>query len=124
MTSRVLNMLIATWIFVAAFAYTIHSGLFVNMIIISLVLVASEVASMWNNSWHVLSMIVGVWLAVSAYLLGTANSFILWNNLIFGALVFVFSAFGRRVPLRRWDLPATARRDDRPIDRRGDEVEA
>lgn len=120
MIARLINMAIGTWVFVAAFAFHNPPAQFVSMLILGLLVIAVEVGAMWSNSFRYLDMVLGLYLAISGYILPVNHHFVLWNNLCCGIAIGILSMFRTRLPARRWDLPPTARRHTR----RPEEMEA
>jgi hypothetical protein len=100
--ARMVNILLATWLFVTAFAFRPPSGQFVNLLIVPLLIVAFEVASMWRTNLRFVDAGLGLWLILSIWVLYPHNDFIYWNNFVCGVLIAVLSMVRVRSETGPW----------------------
>ncbi|MGA9525323.1 MAG: SPW repeat protein [Myxococcaceae bacterium] len=96
------NILLATWLFVAAFAFNATTAQFWSVLLVSILVVTIEVLSMWRNDLRFVDTALGLWLIFSVWLLPPRNDFVYWNNIICGLLIAVMSMVRTRVKHRPW----------------------
>jgi SPW repeat len=100
--ARMVNILLATWLFVTAFAFNATTAQFWSILLVSVLVLTFEVLSMWRNDLRYVGTALGLWLIVSVWLLPTRNDFIYWNNIVCGLLIAVMSMISSRLKHRPW----------------------
>ncbi len=96
------NILLATWLFVTAFAFNAATAQFWSLLLVSVLVVAFEALSMWRNELRFVDTVLGLWLVLSVWLLPPRNDFIYWNNIVCGLLIVVMSMIRSRVKHEPW----------------------
>jgi hypothetical protein len=72
------------------------------MVVISVLVVAFESLSFWNDRLRYVDAVLGAWLILSIWVLPTRNEFVYWNNCIVGLLIVTLSTVRTRVKHRPW----------------------
>jgi hypothetical protein len=96
------NILLATWLFVTAFAFNPSPPQFWSMLIVSVGVVTFECLSIWRDQLRYVDAALGAWLILSIWVLPTRNEFIYWNNCLVGILIVALSMVRTRVKGRPW----------------------
>lgn len=113
MIARMLNILIATWVLVAAFAWPVPTGLFIAMMVLALGIIGGSVLHMYRGGQlGRVTLSLGALLLVSGFLFQARSDFILWNNFLCGVAVGVLSLVKSRENRGRWVPSGTRRRVD------------
>jgi len=101
--ARMLSILIATWILVAAFAFSPPPPLFVCMIVVGLISIGAEVLAMYRSRLRFIDTVLALFLTFSGFLLSTGGSdLLLWNNFFSGVALFVLSMIPARIKRGPW----------------------
>lgn len=111
MFARMINILIATWVLVAAFAWPMPTALFVAMVLVGLGVIAGSVLHMYRGRFRAVTLVFAALLVVSGFLFQARTDFILWNNFLCGVAIGVLSLLSTKETRRgRW-IPSTTRRE-------------
>jgi hypothetical protein len=96
------NILLATWLFVAAFAFNPSRPQFWSMATIAVLVVGFECLSIWKDRLRYVDTVLGAWLILSIWVLPTRNEFVYWNNCVVGLLIVTLSMVRTKVKNRPW----------------------
>jgi hypothetical protein len=104
MTARTFNALVAVWIFISAFAWPHTAAQRLSTALCGLAAFGLASATTRHDAARYLNMAVGVWLFLSAFLLPGIPQWkaaTMWNNVIFGLVLFATALLGATVEHRR-----------------------
>lgn len=102
MVARMLNILIATWVVVAAFAFNPPTGLFVTMLLIGVLAIGTEIIGMYWQSVRFLDTILGLILLMSGFVLRPGSDLLMWNNFFCGFFIVLLSVFQTNIKRGSW----------------------
>src|SRR5262245_37476327 len=91
MFQRVLNMLIGTWLIFSAFAWRHTSAQFANTVVSGALLLGFAVYSVYSRRGTQLSILLALWLFLSALFRLSINELTAWNNALCAIAAFVSS---------------------------------
>ena len=97
-----LNVLIALWLIVSAFAWPHSSFQAANTIACGFVALALAIAGLYREEARYLSAAVAAWLFLSTVMtMSTPSEVTLWNNALVAIALLVTAFSGRSAPTRR-----------------------
>jgi phosphoglycerol transferase MdoB-like AlkP superfamily enzyme len=105
MTARFVNIALGVWLVMSAFLWPHSVSQFWNAISVGFfVAAAALLASETAPTARYLNTAFGIWLVISSFIMGSVTAATIWNHVIVGAAVLIFSllpnlpAFGRPGP--------------------------
>ena len=104
MTARTFNALVAVWIFVSAFSWPHAAVQRLSTALCGLAAFGLALVTARHDAARYLNMAVAVWLFLSAFLLRGEpmwRAATMWNNAIFGLVLFATALLGATVERRR-----------------------
>jgi hypothetical protein len=104
---RVVNALLGLWLFASAFMFSRAPAQFINVLLVSLLVMALGVASiLGRDGARKVNFALGVWLVISSLALPHASGGGVVNQIVTAALVMITSLFPEHVRYQR-RRPAT-----------------
>ncbi len=108
--ARVINLILAIWLFISAFAWQHTTAQRTNTWILGVLAFVFALAAMREPRARFLNTVLGVWLFISAFALASMSTATVWNNWILGVVIFAVSlippAAETTMPVQQ--LPKTA----------------
>jgi hypothetical protein len=90
--ARGLNAALGIWLIISAYLWPHATGQITNAWIVGLLAIAfAAVAAYSAPQARYANTVLGIWLFISAWAVVTMSVATVWNNVIVGALMFVFS---------------------------------
>lgn len=102
MFARFINIFIAMWVLVTAFAFDNPTSLFISMVAVAILVMAVEALSFFATDVRFGATVLGAWLLISGFVLPAPNDFIVWSNFLCGVTIAVLSMFRTRVRQGPW----------------------
>lgn len=105
--ARGINALLGIWLIISAYVWPHVVGQVTNAWIVGiLAIVLAGLATYSAPQARYGNTVLGIWLFLSAFIVATMSAATMWNDLIVGALMFIFSLVPNRGTAR---APAFAR---------------
>jgi hypothetical protein len=89
--ARVINVILAIWLFISAFAWPHTMAQRTNTWVLGVVIFAFALAAMRTPAARYVNTILAIWLFISAFALHSIRSATVWNNWILAVVIFIFS---------------------------------
>lgn len=113
MFARFINIFVAMWVLVTAFAFDIPTSQFISMVAVAILVMAVEALSFFANDVRFAATVLGMWLLISGFVLPAPSDFIVWSNFLCGVTIAVLSMVRTRVRQGRW-MPESRRGAEAP----------
>lgn len=91
MPARTLNLILAIWLFVSAFAWPHSTASFTNTWIVGLLAAIFALIGMKNPGARYVNTALSAWLFISAFVLPHVSAGTVWNNALVAIAMFIIS---------------------------------
>jgi len=94
MLIRVLNALLGLWLFASAFMFSRTAGPFINVLVVSLAVMAIGMASiLGRHGARRVNAVLGVWLVISALIFSGVPTGQIVHQIVMGVLLVITALF-------------------------------